>query len=310
MATTAKHTVGAPVALRMKPITGPGGLRANGSDVVLIDVEAVDAKGDRCPTFQQRVDFEVEGPGVWRGGYNSGKIKSTNNTYLDLEAGINRVAVRSTRTPGTITVRVNGAGLKPASIVIASAAVNEANGYLTELPELPAVNPANFNATSVVGGTISQTVTPPAKTGKFTKAFSYSGPTISVHLESDAQDGKKIYVDANVRFATLPPGLKGADYVQLAAADKAYSAVDLIQIAVKAGTVVSIAHDDRLLRPAWLTGQFEATPLSVTVDGKPMKVFQRRAAADESITLGSNVETQGSPACNMYLVFVGSVPAG
>ncbi len=52
-----------PVALRLTPITGPGGLRADGSDVALIDVEAVDANGERCPTFQQRVDFDVEGPG-------------------------------------------------------------------------------------------------------------------------------------------------------------------------------------------------------------------------------------------------------
>ena len=78
--TQAKHTVGAPVALKMTPITGPGGLRADGSDVALIDVEAVDAKGERCPTFQQRVDFDTSGPAIWRGGYNSGKTNSINNT--------------------------------------------------------------------------------------------------------------------------------------------------------------------------------------------------------------------------------------
>ncbi len=308
VATTAKHTVGIPVSLRMKPITGPSGLRASGADVVLIDVEAVDAKGERCPTFQQRVDFEAAGPGVWRGGYNSGKIKSTNNTYLDLEAGINRVAVRSTRTPGTITVKVNGAGLKPASITIASAAANARNGYLAELPELPGVKPGSFTGAEMARGTAPASPTM-VKTGKFTKAFSYSGPTAGVHVEADAQEGKKIYVDVDARFAQLPAALKGADYVQLAAADKAYSAVDLIEIGVKAGTVVSIAHDDRLPRPAWLSGQFETTPLSVTVDGKPMRVFQRRATAAQSFTLGSNTETLGPRAFNMYLVFVNTVPS-
>ena len=48
VATTSKHTVGAPVALKMTPITAPGGWRADGSDILLIDVEAVDAKGERC----------------------------------------------------------------------------------------------------------------------------------------------------------------------------------------------------------------------------------------------------------------------
>jgi len=129
VATQSKHTVGPAVALRMTPITAPGGLRADGSDIALIDVEAVDANGERCPTFQARADFEIEGPGVWRGGYNSGKIKSTNHTWLDLESGINRVAVRSTRTPGDITVRVKGEGLKPAGIAIRSIPVKVENGF-------------------------------------------------------------------------------------------------------------------------------------------------------------------------------------
>lgn len=141
VATQSKHTVGPAVALRMTPITAPGGLRADGSDIALMDVEAVDAKGERCPTFQARVDFEIQGPGVWRGGYNSGKIKSTNNTWLDLEAGINRVAVRATRTPGAITVRVKGEGLKPASIAIHSTLVKVENGFTTELPAMPAGSP-------------------------------------------------------------------------------------------------------------------------------------------------------------------------
>jgi beta-galactosidase len=48
VASASKHTVGPPVALQMQPITGPGGLRADGSDVALIDVEAEDARRDRC----------------------------------------------------------------------------------------------------------------------------------------------------------------------------------------------------------------------------------------------------------------------
>ncbi|HWC59253.1 MAG TPA: DUF4982 domain-containing protein, partial [Verrucomicrobiae bacterium] len=62
VATHTLRTAGPAVALRMTPITNSnGGLRADGSDILLIDVEAVDAKGERCPTFQQRVDFETKG---------------------------------------------------------------------------------------------------------------------------------------------------------------------------------------------------------------------------------------------------------
>src|SRR5439155_18921773 len=98
-----KHTVGPPVALRLAPVNGPGGLRADGSDVALIDIEAVDAHGDRCPTLQQRVEFDLQGPAIWRGGYNSGKTNSINHTYLDLECGINRISSRATRNSGPIT---------------------------------------------------------------------------------------------------------------------------------------------------------------------------------------------------------------
>ncbi|NBQ58634.1 MAG: glycoside hydrolase family 2 protein, partial [Opitutaceae bacterium] len=100
VATDSKRTAGAPVALRLTAMTAPGGLRADGSDIALIDIEAVDAQGQRCPTVQPRVDFTFSGPGTWRGGYNSGKLDSTNNLFLDLEAGINRVAVRAGRNPG------------------------------------------------------------------------------------------------------------------------------------------------------------------------------------------------------------------
>jgi len=139
VATQSKRTVGAPVALRLTPVVGPGGWRADGSDVALLDVEAVDARGERCPFFQQRVDFEIKGPGIWRGGYNSGKVKSTNNLFLDLECGINRVSVRATRTPGEITVRARSEGLKPGSITIKSNSVTANGGFSAVLPPLPAV---------------------------------------------------------------------------------------------------------------------------------------------------------------------------
>ena len=51
------------------------------------------------------------GPAIWRGGYNSGKTNSTNNLYLNTEGGINRVAMRSTLMPGTITADGQARGL-------------------------------------------------------------------------------------------------------------------------------------------------------------------------------------------------------
>jgi beta-galactosidase len=303
VATESKHTVGPPVALRMTPITAPGGWRADGSDIALIDVEAVDAKGDRCPTFQQRVDFEIAGPGVWRGGYNSGRIKSTNNTYLDLEAGINRVSVRATRTAGEVTVRVTGQGLKPASVTLKSVAFPVAYGASKILPATPAAELGPRSAT-VVSPVETATVLSQKPLGKFVTVFSYSGPASSVHVEPDAQNGKALFIDAAICAEALPGELKGADFVQASQADRLYHAVDLMEVAVKAGSTVWIAHDDRLARPAWLTQRFQPTDLAVTIDGHAMHLYRYRAERAESLTLGSNVERPAGQPANMYLVFV------
>ena len=124
------QTAGEPYAIKLTPHTGPKGLQADGSDVALIDFEVVDAKGNRCPTDEARVDFDVSGPGIWRGGINAAKLDSTNNRYLDTECGINRVAIRSTLTPGTITITAKRDGLKPATVKIESKPVSIADGLI------------------------------------------------------------------------------------------------------------------------------------------------------------------------------------
>ena len=132
-------TAGAPAAIKLTPILGPSGLQADAEDVALIDVEVVDAKGQRCPTDDARIGFTCSGPGIWRGGYNSGKTDSTNNLYLNTELGINRVAVRSTRIAGTITVTAKRDGLKPAELSLTAKAAAVVDGIATFMPaRLPA----------------------------------------------------------------------------------------------------------------------------------------------------------------------------
>jgi beta-galactosidase len=117
-------TAGAPAGLKLTPIVGPEGWRADGADIVLIDVEVVDAKGHRCPTDDARVDFAIAGPGVWRGGYNSGKTDSTNNLWLNTELGINRAAVRATREAGVVTVTAKREGLTGAKAELRSQTID------------------------------------------------------------------------------------------------------------------------------------------------------------------------------------------
>jgi beta-galactosidase len=133
------ETAGPPKRIKLTPITGPKGLQADGSDVVLVDFEVVDAQGRRCPTDEARVDFKVTGPAVWRGGYDSGIVHSINNLYLDTECGINRVSIRSTLDPGTITLTATRDGLDSGTITIESHPVDIKDGIDAAMPQTMAL---------------------------------------------------------------------------------------------------------------------------------------------------------------------------
>lgn len=130
VATDVIETAGAPKRIKLTIHTRPGGLLADGSNVAFLDVEVVDAKGERCPTNEGRVDFKVTGPAIWRGGYDSGTTNSVNHLWLDTECGINRVAIRSTLKPGPITVTASRNGLEPAAATIESRPVEITNGLI------------------------------------------------------------------------------------------------------------------------------------------------------------------------------------
>jgi len=216
------------------------------------------------------------------------------------------VAVRATRTSGKITVKATCAGLKSATLNVKSTAFKAENGLATELPVMPVtVLPATRPTITSAWDQPQMREQKAVRTGKFITEFSYSGPTAGVHVESNAQDGKKILSDREGAFSALPEALKGADYVQAAAADARYNAVDLMEMAVKGGATVFVAHDDRLALPDWLTRQFKPAGFSITVDGRAMKVFQHNVSSDESLTLGTNTENANAPAdSSMYIVFV------
>jgi beta-galactosidase len=302
--TQVKRTAGAPLALRLTPILGPLGLQADGSDVALIDVEVVDDQGQRCPTFQQRVEFDCGGAAVWRGGYNSGKTNSINNAFLDVECGINRVAIRATRSSGPITLTARCGTLQPATLNLTSHGVLVAHGYSFLAPPFPAAPPLLKPLGQFLAGTNLAAHSHVAAPTACLKAFSYSGPAAAVRVQQGARDGARIYADRDFVFRGLPEALHGCDWIQTANADKLYSAVDLMELAANADSVVYIAHDDRLPRPGWLQRQFKPSNLSLAIGGRPMKLFERAVRGGESLTLGSNAEDRRLKSCNMYVVFV------
>jgi hypothetical protein len=132
--TTQKNTVGAPVAMRLTNIKSPKGFIADGHDLALIEVEVVDANGNRCPTALNTINFTLNGPAQWRGGMAQGPDNYILSKILPVEGGVNRVLVRSTIQPGSITIKASSEGLKDALITLNTKAFPVATGLSTTLP--------------------------------------------------------------------------------------------------------------------------------------------------------------------------------
>lgn len=127
-------TAGPATQIKLTPILGPMGLQADGEDVALIDVEVVNARGQRCPTAEVRIEFTCSGEAIWRCGYNSGLVESTNNLSIDTELTINRVSIRSTLSAGSIAVTASHPGLRSAEIQIAANTMELKHGIASCMP--------------------------------------------------------------------------------------------------------------------------------------------------------------------------------
>lgn len=132
---TIVKTAGAPVAIRLTPHTGQAGLRADGADLALVDVEVVDAQGQRCPTALNLIAFDLQGPAEWRGGLAVGTNNFILAKELPVECGINRVILRSQPQAGKIVLAARAAGLKSARVELVSASFPAADGLSRTLPD-------------------------------------------------------------------------------------------------------------------------------------------------------------------------------
>lgn len=129
-----KQTADEAAAIRLNVMTGSGGLKADGADVALVEFEVVDAKGRRCPTNMNLVEFDLTGPAQWRGGLAQGPDNFILSKSLPAECGVNRVLIRSTPVAGVITLRANAKGLKSASVTIDSKTVRMNGDLPADLP--------------------------------------------------------------------------------------------------------------------------------------------------------------------------------
>lgn len=128
------NTVGAPVALRLTQIKRPTAFLANGQDLALVEVEVVDAKGNRCPTALNMINYSLSGPAEWRGGMAMGPDNYVLTKSFPVENGVNRFLIRSTTKPGIITVNASADGLRGSSISLTTKPFATENGLTKVLP--------------------------------------------------------------------------------------------------------------------------------------------------------------------------------
>lgn len=122
------NTAGEPDAIRMTLMQAPDGFKADGADMVLVEVEIVDKKQNRCPLANNMIDFELTGQAEWRGGIAQGPDNHILSKNLPVECGVNRILIRSTTKNGNITLSASADGITPAKLIFKSVPVIENNG--------------------------------------------------------------------------------------------------------------------------------------------------------------------------------------
>lgn len=129
------QTAGEPKSIRLNVITSPTGLKADGSDMALIDVEVIDSQENRCPTAMNKIDFELTGPAVWIGGIAQGPDNYIMSKSVPVECGVNRVMIKTITNPGKITLKAAAVGLEPAVVELNSKASAVSDGLSSEMPD-------------------------------------------------------------------------------------------------------------------------------------------------------------------------------
>ena len=316
VARSAHRTAGNPAAVRMKVIAGPGGLRADGSDLVLIETEVLDKDSRRCPLAQNLIHYRIDGPAVWRGGIWEEDVKRyANAKELPVLNGIHRVIVRSTVQPGTIKVTAESDGIKPATVEMRVQDVGLKNGVT---PALPAVFAVAITGEPVYGPDLGPAPSPPpgafaseklgvSVTGEIIHDLSTAFPH-GATLVKGAKNGARIYKDRPWTFAGLPGCLAGADYLQVANDDTTASAGEGVVFKIGAAGKVYIAYDDGNSNFPVLgsPGGFKKTKDKILIGGRPHTIYRSGQMNGGELTyLGTNSWTeQPRPGLNNYVVFI------
>ena len=127
-------TAGQPHHIMLTPICNPTGWKADGHDVALVQVDIVDANGQRCPLANHMLKFKTKGEGEWLGGISKGKDNHAFMDTLRAECGVTRVMLRSTTKAGDVTLHVSAEGLPKATVTLSTNSIETIGGLSKYMP--------------------------------------------------------------------------------------------------------------------------------------------------------------------------------
>ncbi len=118
--TERRETTGPAVVLRLAADRAV--VAADGEDVAVIRVEALDSRGRSVPIANDKVTFGISGAGrlIGVGNGDPNCLESDKEPKRSLFNGLAQVIVQSTRKPGAILIEASGPSLRPATLVIRS----------------------------------------------------------------------------------------------------------------------------------------------------------------------------------------------
>ena len=206
---------------------------ANGSDTAFVVAQVEDANGNLVPTAADNVTFSVTGPATYMGGtqqlvadpswtnYYQDAFSQANSTViggtpyaffhspgdpeLNFEGGLQKIALRSTFTPGTVTVTATAPGLASGSVTLTSVAPPAPSQTQPPAIIVPPVNtattvgyPATFMVAASGSGTLSYQWSD--NSGPISAA---TNPTYTTPPTTAADNGDTFTVTVTSSFGTV-----------------------------------------------------------------------------------------------------------
>lgn len=205
---------------------------SNGSDAALVQAQVEDANGNIVPTAADNVTFTVSGPATYMGGtqqlvadpswttYYQDAFSEANSTVLgglpyaffhspgdpelNFEGGLQKIALRSTFMPGTVTVTATAPGLAGGSVTLTSVAPPAPSQT-----QAPAIIVPPVNTATTAGYTATFTV---AASGSGTLSYQWSvngsavgtnSPTYTTPATTLADNGETVTVTVSSSYGSV-----------------------------------------------------------------------------------------------------------